>query len=198
MARHARAVRVGRNETLDRILAVACELFARHGYRATTVRMIANHAGLSEPGVYYYFPTKRQLHDALLIRPPIDTPLPANSNLESAIEAMASFFTKYAGSSNLVRLSFREQISGTSAAVQFHRDNDTTYRDIIGPFFREYYGEGAGQMEDLVTFMLSGLFWDAILQYGDEFETVVRADAFQKRLRKLLQSALPVVGRPLR
>lgn len=198
MARHATAIREGRSETRDRILAVACELFARHGYRATTVRMIANCAQLSEPGVYYYFPTKRQLHDALLVRPPIDTPLPANSDLEAAIEAMASFFTKYADSSNLVRLSFREQISGTSAAVQFHRDNDTTYRDIVGPFFREYYGESAGQMEDLATFMLSGLFWDAILRYGDEFETAVRADAFQKHLRELLRSVLPVVVEPLR
>lgn len=191
MARHAHSLKEGTSDTRDRILAVACELFARRGYRGTTIRMIAEGARLTDPAVYYYFPTKRELHDALLVEPLIDSPLPAESSLETAITVLMRFFTSYAASSNLVRLSFREQISGAPSAIQFRRDNDLTYRGLVGPFFRRYFGEAAETMEDIVTYMLSGFFWDAILRYGDKFESVVREDRFQERLKQMLQAVLP-------
>ena len=194
MARHARLLNEGTRNTRDRILAVACELFARRGYRGTTIRMIAEGAGLTDPGVYYYFETKRELHDALLVEPLIEAPLSASSGRDSAITALMGFFTSYAASGNLVRLSFREQISGTPAAIQFRRDNDRTYREMVGPFFRTYFGEDAARREDIVTFMLCGLFWDAILRYGEKFEYVVREDGFQQRMREMLESALPPRG----
>ena len=191
MARHAHALREGRTETRDRILAVACELFSRHGYQGTTIRMIADGARLTDPAVYYYFATKRELHNALLVEPLIDTPLPATSDFECAIGTLAEFFTRYAASSNLARLAFREQISGTPAGIQFLRDNVATSRRFLGPFFRQYYGETAAEMEDIAIAMLCGLFWDAILRHGDNFEAVVRAEAFQQRLRQLIRTVLP-------
>lgn len=196
MARHAHAFREGRIETRERILAVACELFARHGYRGTTIRMIANGSRLTDPAVYYYFPTKRVLHDALLVEPLVESPLPASTDLETAITTLINFFTSYAAKSDLVRVSFRAQISGAPTAVKLRGDIDLTYRQMIGPFFRQYYGEAAGQLEDIVTFMLSGLFWDAILRYGDNFETVVRQDGFQQRLRQILRAVLPEINGP--
>ena len=191
MVRHAHGPGELKSKTRDRILAVACELFARRGYQGTSIRLIADGAGITDPAVYYYFPTKRALHDALLVEPFIETPLPATSSLESAIATMVDFFTGYAASADLVRLSFREQISGAPAGVQFRRDNDATYRQMIRPFFVKYYGDEAGQREDLATFLLSGLFWDAILTYGDSFERVVREDCFQQNLHQLLRSVLP-------
>ncbi|MEP7216607.1 MAG: helix-turn-helix domain-containing protein [Anaerolineaceae bacterium] len=192
MVRHALAPSELKSETRDRILAVACALFARRGYQGTTIRLIAKGAGVTDPAVYYYFPTKRALHDALLVEPLIDTPLTSTSDLESAIATMVTFFTGYAASADLVRLSFREQISSTPAGVQFRRDNDATYRKLVRPFFVNYYGDEASQREDLVTFLLCGLFWDAILRYGDSFESHVRGDGFQQNLLELLRSVLPV------
>ena len=43
----------------------------------------------------------------------------------------------------------------------------------------------------VAAFLLSGLFWDAILTYGDSFERVVREDCFQQNLHQLLRSVLP-------
>lgn len=48
----------------ERILACALELFVRHGYRATTVDLIAARAGLTKGAVYFYFKTK----EAIMLR----------------------------------------------------------------------------------------------------------------------------------
>lgn len=191
MVRHAQHLREAKSETRERVLSVACALFARRGYQGTTIRLIADGAGVTEPAVYYYFPTKRELHDALLVVPLLITALPATSSLEFAMATFVKFFTGYAASADLVRLSFREQISGTPAGVKFRRDNDAMYRQLVRPFLVRYYGEEAGQIEDLITFMLCGVFWDAILRYGDSFESVVREDGFQQNLHQLLRSVLP-------
>lgn len=192
MARHAQALHESQSATRERILAVACGLFAQRGYQGTTIRLIAEGAGITDPAVYYYFPTKRALHDALLVEPLIGTPLSPTSSLESAITILVKFFTGYAASADLVRLSFREQITGSPAGIQFRRDNDTTYREMVRPFFERYYGDEAGQMEDLATFMLSGLFWDALLRCGEDFESTISGDGFQRKLHLLLSSVLPV------
>lgn len=42
----------------ERILKAATELFASKGFEGTSVRNIAEKAGLSVPGMFYYFPSK--------------------------------------------------------------------------------------------------------------------------------------------
>ncbi len=51
-----------REESREKILSSALRLFARHGYAATTVRMIAEEAGVSQGLLYNYYDGK----DALL------------------------------------------------------------------------------------------------------------------------------------
>ena len=48
-------------DTRQRILAAAGDLFAKHGYAATSVEAIAARAGVSVPTVYVVFRTKRDL-----------------------------------------------------------------------------------------------------------------------------------------
>lgn len=43
------------------ILKIATAFFASRGFEATSVRTIAAQAGLSVPGMFYYFPSKEQL-----------------------------------------------------------------------------------------------------------------------------------------
>ncbi|MGH9456694.1 MAG: TetR/AcrR family transcriptional regulator [Thermoanaerobaculia bacterium] len=49
-----------------RILEVALDLFSRRGYRATSVRDMAEQAGLSTGNVYHHFPDKISVFRALL------------------------------------------------------------------------------------------------------------------------------------
>ncbi|HXD25952.1 MAG TPA: helix-turn-helix domain-containing protein, partial [Propionibacteriaceae bacterium] len=54
--------------TRERILDVALDLFRQHGYEATTMRMIANAAGVALGNSYYYFPSKDHLVQAFYER----------------------------------------------------------------------------------------------------------------------------------
>ncbi|HET7570483.1 MAG TPA: TetR/AcrR family transcriptional regulator [Gammaproteobacteria bacterium] len=48
------------------ILSAACELFARHGYDAVSMSMIAAYAGVSKANVYHHFNSKEDLYFAVL------------------------------------------------------------------------------------------------------------------------------------
>lgn len=50
----------------DSILAVAARLFADRGYDATSMREVAEGAGVAKPTVYYHFGSKEGLFDAIL------------------------------------------------------------------------------------------------------------------------------------
>lgn len=48
------------------ILDAALEVFSTHGYRGSTLDMIATEAGLSKPNILYYFTGKEEIHVTLL------------------------------------------------------------------------------------------------------------------------------------
>lgn len=54
--------------TAQRIMDVAEELFATRGYDGTSLRQIAEGAGIREPGLYNHFSGKQALYDAVLQR----------------------------------------------------------------------------------------------------------------------------------
>lgn len=56
------------NLTRDKILAVALRLFADRGYAGTSVQDIVSGAEVTKPALYYYFPSKADLYQALLDR----------------------------------------------------------------------------------------------------------------------------------
>jgi AcrR family transcriptional regulator len=58
-------------DTRSEILAVAGELFARHGYQRTSLREIAARLGLTKAAVLYHFPAKPDILTALA-RPLLD------------------------------------------------------------------------------------------------------------------------------
>ena len=65
MARSAELNREMREASRGRILKAALRLFATHGYAGTSIRMIAESAGISVGLLYNYFPSKADLLHAL-------------------------------------------------------------------------------------------------------------------------------------
>ncbi|WP_432840645.1 TetR/AcrR family transcriptional regulator [Dactylosporangium sp. CA-092794] len=55
-----------RTDTRERVLAVALELFARRGYRVTSLRELAEHLGVTKAAVYFHFRTKEEILTAIL------------------------------------------------------------------------------------------------------------------------------------
>jgi len=53
------------HERLAEILKAAKELFLAEGYEKVSTRQLAQHAGLSQTGLYLYFKSKEEIHRAL-------------------------------------------------------------------------------------------------------------------------------------
>ncbi len=66
MPTQARRVHKSAELRREEILAAAATVFAEHGYRATDVQQIADHAGVGKGTVYRHFPTKEELFLAAL------------------------------------------------------------------------------------------------------------------------------------
>src|SRR5258706_8466058 len=56
------------SETATRILTVAEDLFAEHGFGAVSINAIADRAGVSKANVFHHFVSKRELYLTILHR----------------------------------------------------------------------------------------------------------------------------------
>jgi AcrR family transcriptional regulator len=54
-----------KQDTRGRILDAALELFSEHGFEGTTLQQIADRLGVTKAALYYHFPSKDDLLDAL-------------------------------------------------------------------------------------------------------------------------------------
>ncbi|MCF2531587.1 TetR/AcrR family transcriptional regulator [Yinghuangia soli] len=53
-------------DTYDKVLSAAVELFGEHGFAGTSLQAIADRVGVTKAALYYHFRTKDELLDALL------------------------------------------------------------------------------------------------------------------------------------
>jgi AcrR family transcriptional regulator len=56
----------GTDGTRERILAEAIEMFSRHGYHRTTLRLLADRLGVTKAAILYHFPAKDRIIQALM------------------------------------------------------------------------------------------------------------------------------------
>ena len=55
-------------ERSEKILDGVAEVLATYGYHGASLRMIADHVGMSHPGLLHHFPTKEALLDGVILR----------------------------------------------------------------------------------------------------------------------------------
>lgn len=118
------------------ILQAAGERFAKHGYRATHMRDVADAAGLSTGAVYRYFPTKEELFKAVIaIGRPAETALWSRlsegdtpiEQLETLVDALARLAAE---SPAAARRNFRDY--GEASQVPFlSKELTRGFRDIV-------------------------------------------------------------------
>jgi len=135
-------------ETRNRILAAARELFVAGGYGGTTMEAIADRAGVAAPTVYASLGSKRGILMALLDRMAVDADLP---RMQAAVRAAAG--------------DPRRQLRETVAfAVRFYSGGEDLIdiaRTVSGvePDLREMWAEGEGRRYRTVTALAAG--WKA-------------------------------------
>ncbi|MGF1679787.1 TetR/AcrR family transcriptional regulator [Photobacterium minamisatsumaniensis] len=82
-----------RQKNQDRIIEVACRLFAEQGYAATKMADIAKAADIPKPNVFYYFSAKDNLYRAVLdtvIQPLLEASQPIEQ-LDDPAEALTEY-----------------------------------------------------------------------------------------------------------
>lgn len=71
----------GKNETKDRIMEVALDLFSKRGYQAVSIRDVCKEVGIKESTIYYHFKNKQDILDMIL------------QKIEQLIQAMEETFS---------------------------------------------------------------------------------------------------------
>jgi AcrR family transcriptional regulator len=177
--------------TRIRILEAARELFARHGFDGTTVRMIAERCDMTDPALYYHFRSKREMHDALLVQP--SHPAFANAGMSrgQVIDEILRRFFEAAENPDLLRMLLRDALGSGKASADFHDASRAWYEADIGNALRRLYGRAGNSIAEAVYLMLSGLMWDALLSYGERFEAVVGEAFLRQRVRAVVDLAIP-------
>ena len=94
------------NLKADEIISVACSLFSRKGYSATSLKEIADQVGLHKTSLFHYFKNKEEIlmevmdkglreYVNVLDEPAIDPNLDAERKLRIALEKQVSVICKY-------------------------------------------------------------------------------------------------------
>ena len=158
--------------------------------------MVARACGLTNPAIHYHFRTKRDLYDALLsssIRS--DSPVPLQDRL-TVIAHMESQFFAWVENLPFARLLLRQQIGGDPQSMEYLRQSEADYVAEISAALSRFHSQPVATKVAETSFaLLCGAFWDALLTYGPEADTVMRDDYFRARIRGLIEAVLEMGNR---
>ena len=178
----------GNPPTKARIIEVACELFARDGYRRTTVRAIATAAGVDQALISYHFGSKQGLFGAS-IQLPCSEPLALRRALDGDPAGLADRLLR------AVTDTWDAAETTAPAAVAIH-DEDVmrVFREyleceLIGGIAEFLGGPDATERATAVVTLLAGLIFTRYLSPLHPTANMSPADV-RRMLRPALQAAL--------
>jgi len=187
----------GSDETRSRILAAALELFSRDGFDATTVKAVARRCGITDAAVFYYFPSKQSLLDALWRFPDHDGfrrlrpggPMTAQRLRELTDESLDFI----AGNHDLMRLMTNQTLAGDQTARALREEARAVWRRSVHAHFVEASDlETADGATDALHAFINGVTMRVVMVHGDKAPMVCRDPAFRELLyRRALLVAPP-------
>ena len=184
--------------TRTKILDAALQLFHEQGYEATTMREIAQKAGVATGAAYYYFDSK----DAIVLayydqaqkdmEPRLEEALAASRDLTERLRALLGvkldYFQPSRGFLNALAAHTdpRHPLSPFSTQTLEIRENDMRF------FARALEGSRVRVPDDLQAY-LPRLLW--MFQMGVILFWIYDSSAGQKKTRALMEKSLDVVVR---
>ncbi len=129
--------------SMSAVLDAALALFSTQGFRATTLRQIADRAGLSVGNIYYHFPNKHEVYKRLFDRyweRLLDPELPLNklfakANFPEDLEKMAEEIEK------VVEDNVEHILLIYVDVIEFRGEHIRSFYEGMSQRFEESYGE---------------------------------------------------------
>jgi AcrR family transcriptional regulator len=187
----------GRDETRSRILEAALELFARDGFDDTTVRAIAARCGLTDAAIFYYFPSKRHLLDALWRIPSgrnIRALTPSGVMTEERVRELTDETLDFIADNHAVmRLMTFEALAGDRTATALQQESRAVWRRTIHAHFTAAFGEDiADCATDALHSLVLGFTMRAMMEHGERTGEVCRDPEFRDQLFQRARLVVPL------
>lgn len=195
----------GPDTTRDRILRASMELFGRNGFDATTIRAIAERCELTDPALYYYFKTKKDILTTLWGLPsplenmrPVDPQMQvtaAEQRLDDAglMDLVDWMLDGSARQDALNRILIRSILDGDETALAVRTAKRAQWLRVLTPHFLTVFPpeEAARRVEISITLSL-GFVYVAQIEHGSDFPRVAADPAFRDRIKQLMRIAIPL------
>ncbi|MBE0608814.1 MAG: TetR/AcrR family transcriptional regulator [Dehalococcoidia bacterium] len=187
----------GRDETRARILQVALELFARDGFDDTTVREIAARCGLTDAAIFYYFPSKRHVLDALWRIPSgsnIRALAPSGVMTEERVRELTDETLDFiADNHEVMRLMTSEALAGDRTASALQQESRAVWRRTIHAHFTAAFDEDiADSATDALHSLIHGFTMRAMMEHGERMGEVCRDPEFRDQLFQRARLVVPL------
>lgn len=155
--------------------------------------MVARSLGLTDPAVHYHFSSKQALYLAVLSQPdygrlPLDGAHPSRDGLINQVIHLVNWWLAHP---ELGQMILRGQLANEEPALQYLAASEAQWDRLVTEPLIALVGEAAGEVSDLVSDIMWGLYSDAVLAYGGSAREVASQDVFQRRLREVVDLALP-------
>jgi AcrR family transcriptional regulator len=156
--------------TRSRILDISLSLMAQRGVDGTSMRDLAGAAGLNVASLYHYFPSKRELLEAVLMEHgflPVQARFPQPEDDHSAEAVLATLLTNMLVAmlevEDFVRLMVGEAIRGEETARAVGLDLFSTFQDSIEGWIATHRPDlaarsGASEVARLLRAVVVGIF----------------------------------------
>lgn len=154
----------------DRILDAAKHVYAQHGFRGATTRLIAIEAGVNEVTLFRTFGSKAALFEALMAHHVARSPIPSLPDVPAdpereMTEWVASVLGHMRENRSLIRTSFGEMEDRPEAAVSMCEGPNCAGMILTDYMLRlQQMGLAAedGDIPTAVAMLMSSMFGDAI------------------------------------
>lgn len=195
-------------QTKARILGAALRLFREEGYEATTMRMVAEQAGVSVGNAYYYVKSKElllqafyeEMRDELVAaaRPVLDETTDLEARLIGVLEARLQVTEPY---HRFASLMFRTAADPKSPLNPFHETNSCNREEETALFAEVLEGAKVHLPKDLAPH-LPELLWTwsmGIVLYWihDDSAGRARTHALALHTSRMVAKLIKLAGNPL-
>ncbi len=177
------------------ILDAALLLFDRDGFDRTTMKAIAGLCGMTDAGLYYHFPSKRAILDAIWEFPIDEDALSATSavlgrdDLIAFIDRMLDFVGR---THSLVKLTTRQLLNGDPSALQRReRVREVWRRGLASHFDQVLDPERAAVCSEAAAILLLGAVFPIMFNPRVDLLAALNNRDFRDHVKQLLTAVLP-------